>query len=111
MTRRTRRKLRRIALGLAVAALVVPATAQARPLDLSGNDSRVAKGQPVELVGGAEDNAFSRQAPGGATTVKAERGDGYDASVGSLGGLILILMAAGIAVAVHQSRKAKVSPA
>jgi hypothetical protein len=111
MTRSKRRKIRRIALGLAVAALIVPATAQARPLDLSGKDYRVIEGKPVVIVAGAEDNAFSRQPASGSTTAKAERGDRYDAGVGSLGGLILILLAAGVVVAVHQSRKAKLSPA
>jgi hypothetical protein len=114
VTRSKRPSLRRIALGLAVAA-IVPATAQARPMDLSGSDSRAIHVQaiPVETstVVGAEDLAFSRSSENTATVVTADGNSGYDAGVGSVGGLVLILAAAGTAVVVHHSRKAKLSPA
>ena len=112
--RSKRLSLRRIALGLAVAA-IVPATAQARPMDLSGSDARAIHAQavPVETstVVGAEDLAFSWRSESTPTTVTADSNDGYDAGVGSVGGLVLILAAAGAAVAVRHSRKAKLSPA
>ena len=128
MTRSKRYTIRRIALGLAVAAIVTPATAQARPLDVSGSDSRALHQLSVPVVGsedvafsrqtaesptvvGAEDLAFSRQPAGNPAVVSADGGNGYDAGVGTLGGLVLILAAAGTAVAVHHSRKAKLSPA
>jgi len=114
MTRTKRHTLRRIALGLAVAA-IVPATAQARPMDLSGSDARAIHAQavPVETASlvGAEDLAFSRQPQSTPALATADSNDGYDAGVGSIGGLILILAAAGAAVAVRHSRKAKLSPA
>jgi hypothetical protein len=111
MTRRKRHTiLRRIALGLAVAAVFVPATAHARPMDLSGSDSRSIHQLSVRVVG-SEDLAFSRQTAGNPTVVAADGGNGYDAGTGSLAGLVLILAAAGAAVAVHHSRKAKLSPA
>jgi hypothetical protein len=114
MTRSKRHSLRRIALGLAVAA-IVPATAQARPMDLSGSDSRAIHAQAVlvdsSTVVGAEDLAFTRHPQSTPTVVTADSDNGYDAGVGSIGGLVLILAAAGAAVAVHQSRKAKLSPA
>jgi hypothetical protein len=114
MTRSKRHILRRIALGLAVAA-IVPATAQARPLDLSGTDSRQIHAQAVPAetptVVGAEDLAFSRSPQSTATVATADGNSGYDAGIGSVGGLVLILAAAGAAVAVHHSRKAKLSPA
>ena len=113
MTRSKRHTLRRIALGLAVAA-IVPATAQARPMDLSGSDSRAIHAQAVPVdsstVVGAEDLAFSRHSST-PTVVTADGNSGYDAGVGTVGGLVLILAAAGAAVAVHHSRKAKLSPA
>ena len=62
-------------------------------------------------VVGAEDLAFSRRPAGNPAGVSADGGNGYDAGVGTLGGLVLILAAAGTAVAVHHSRKAKLSPA
>jgi hypothetical protein len=114
MTRSKRHSLRRIALGLAVAA-IVPATAQARPMDLTGGDSRAIHSQavPVEssTVVGAEDLAFSRRSESTPTVVTADANDGYAVGLGSVGGLVLILAAAGAAVAVHHSRKAKLSPA
>jgi hypothetical protein len=109
MTRSKRHKIRRIVLGLAVAALLVPATAQARPLDLSGSDSRSIHDQSVSFSG-SEDVAFSRHQAGNPAVV-ADSNAGYDAGTGTLGGLVLILMAAGVATAVHHSRKAKLSPA
>ena len=108
MTRRKRHRIRRIALGLAVAA-IVPATAQARPTDLSGSDSRAIHDQVVPLVG-SEDVAFSRQ-PASSPTVVTAGGDGYDAGTGSIGGLVLILTAGGAALVVHHSRKTRLSPA
>jgi hypothetical protein len=101
--------IRRIALGLAVAAIVTPATAQARPLDVNGGDSSAIHQLTVGVVG-SEDLAFSRQTAGSPTAVSAHRGDSYDAGVGTLGGLVLILAAAATAVGVHHSRKAKLSP-
>lgn len=108
MTRSKRHSIRRIALGLAVAA-IVPATAQARPMDLSGSDSRAIHDQAVPFVG-SEDVAFSRQ-PASSPTVVTSASEGYDAGTGTVGGLVLILAAAGAAVAVHHTRKAKLSPA
>jgi hypothetical protein len=81
MKRSKQTRIRRIALGLAVAA-VIPATAQARPLDVSGNDARAihqSSSRGVEIpylshgVGvsagdfdqalGPDDRSFSRQQP------------------------------------------------
>ena len=109
MTRSNRHSIRRIALGLAVAAVITPATAQARPMDLRGSDVRALHDQSVSFSG-SEDVAFSRQSAGN-PSVSAERGRGYDPGTGTVGGLVLILAAAGAAVAVHHSRKAKLSPA
>jgi len=110
MTRSKHHTLRRIVLGLAVAALV-PATAQARPLDVSGTDARLIHEHavPVSSVVGAEDLAFTRHETPGASAVVAERNDGYDAGTGSVAGLVLILAAAGTAVAVHHGRKTKLT--
>ena len=103
------RRLRRIALGLAVAALV-PATAQARALDLDGTDLRVIHTQAVAgPVVGSEDLAFSRE-PAAAPAVE-QRNDGYEVGAGSVVGLVLILAGAGAAAAVRHSRKANLSPA
>ena len=109
MTRTKRTKIRRIVLGLAVAALIVPATAQARPMDVSGTDARLIHDLSLP-VNGSEDVAFSRHQAGD-PAVATDSGKGYDAGTGTLGGLVLILMAAGAAVAVHHTRKAKLSPA
>ena len=113
--RRSKRHwIRRLALGLAVAA-IVPATAQARPLDVSGSDSRLIHehAAPVEqaTVVGAEDLAFSRHAKTTSTVARADGNSGYTAGLGSVSALVLILAAAGAAVAVHHGRKAKLSPA
>jgi hypothetical protein len=104
------RSLRRIALGLAVAALV-PATAQARPLDLDGTDLRVIHTQAVAgpAVVGAEDLAFARRSA--AAPAVQEGNDGYEVGTGSVAGLVLILAGAGAALAVRHSRKANLSPA
>ena len=112
MTRSKRHSIRRIALGLAVAAVVAPATAQARPMDVSGSDSRAIHQVSVPVVG-SEDLAFSRQTSGSPshTVVTADGGSGYDTGTGTIAGLILILAAAGAAVAVYHSRKARLSPA
>jgi hypothetical protein len=110
MTRSKRHSIRRIALGLAVAAVVAPATAQARPMDVSGSDSRAIHQVSVPVVG-SEDLAFSRQTAGSPSVVTADSGNGYDAGTGTIAGLVLILAAAGAAVAVHHGRKTKLSPA
>jgi hypothetical protein len=112
MTRSKRHTLRRIALGLAVAALV-PATAQARPMDVSGTDARLIHEQavPVSRVIGAEDLAFTRHQTPAPSAVVAESNDGWDIGTGSVAGLVLILAAAGTAVAVRQGRKTNLSPA
>lgn len=115
MTPSKRHKIHRIALGLAIAALVVPASAQARPMDMTGDDSRllheaaVAKASASSLVG-SEDVAFSRS-PAESPAVSADESNGYNAGVGSLGALVLILAAAGAAVAVHHSKRAKLTTA
>ena len=115
MTRNKRHKIRLIALGLAVAALVAPASANARPMDMTGVDSRlvheaaVAKASTSPLVG-SEDVAFSRSTAE-SPAVSADESNGYNAGVGSLGGLVLILAAAGAAVAVHHSKRAKLTTA
>lgn len=110
MKRSKRHSIRRIALGLAVAAVVGPATAQARPMDVSGSDARAIHQATVPVVG-SEDLAFTRQPASSPTVITADSGNGYDAGTGTVGGLVLILVAAGAAVAVHHSRKAKLSPA
>ena len=107
------RTKRSIALGLAVAALV-PATAQARPLDLDGTDLRVLHNQAVarSTVVGAEDLAFSRRPAAIRADARVNSNDdGYQVGTGSVAGLVLILAAAGAAVAVHHGRKTKLSPA
>jgi hypothetical protein len=113
MTRSKRHNLRRIVLGLAVAALF-PATAQARPLDVSGTDARLIHEQAIPTssrVVGAEDLAFTRHQTSQPSAAVAEGNGGYDAGTGSVAGLVLILAAAGAAVAVQHGRKTKVSPA
>ena len=113
MTRSKRNTLRRIVLGLAVAA-VLPATAQARPLDVSGTDARLIHEHAIPTssrVVGAEDLAFTRHQMSQPSALVAEGNDGYDAGTGSVAGLVLILGAAGAAVAVHHGRRTKVSPA
>jgi hypothetical protein len=110
MTWSKRHSFRRIALGVAVAA-IIPATAHARPLDVNGIDARLIHEQaaPVDkaTVVGAEDLAFSRHRESTATVVRADGNSSYDAGVGSVGGLVLILAAAGAAVAVRHSRKGR----
>jgi hypothetical protein len=114
MTRSKRHTLRRIVLGLTVAALV-PATAQARPMNVTGSDARLIHQHavPVQVssVVGAEDLAFGRHQPGTPSVVSAESNDGYDAGTGSIAGLVLILAAVGAAVALRQGRKEHLSPA
>lgn len=113
MKRTKRHGIRRIALGLAVAA-VVPATAQARPLDISGSDVRAIQQASVSrvdsVVAGPDDRAFSRQSSSPAAAT-ADDGSGLDYGTGSLAGLVLILAAVGSALVVRHSRKAKLSPA
>ena len=108
MTRSKGHSIRRIALGLAVAAIFAPATAQARPMDLSGSDLRPIQGSAPVI--GSEDLAFTRQAAGNPASVTAD-GNGYDTGTGTVAGLVLILGAAGAAIAVQHSRRAKLSPA
>jgi hypothetical protein len=114
MTLSKHHSLRRIALGLVVAALV-PAAAQARPLDVSGEDARVIHAQALprdaSAVVGAEDLAFSRRPTSTAAATTADSKDRYDAGIGSVAGLALMLAAAGAAIVVHHSRKARLSPA
>jgi hypothetical protein len=109
MTRK-RYRLRRIALGLAVAALVSPAAASARPMDVDGIDARTIHelSQPVR---GAEDSAFSRRRAQQPPAAAKHEAAGYEAGVGSLVGLVLILAASGTAVVIHHTRKARLSPA
>jgi hypothetical protein len=109
MTRSTHHRIRRIAVGLAVAAVFAPATAQARPMDLSGSDLRSIHQVSIPVVG-SEDLAFTRQTASSAASVTAD-GNGYDTGTGTVAGLVLILGAVGAAVAVHHTRKAKLSPA
>jgi len=124
MKRSKRFTLRRVALGLAVAA-VVPATAQARPMEVSGNDLRAIHDVAVSdalghgvgvtekslgLIASPDDRSFSRQSSS-QPVVATSDGSGLDYGTGSLGGLLLILAAAGSALAVHHSRKGKLSPA
>jgi hypothetical protein len=171
MNRSKRTMIRRIALGLAVAAAVIPATAQARVLDLSASDARAIheaslQQQSVEIpylshgVGvdarqfepalGPDDRSFSRKAESTATrrmeipylshgvgvspsdfgqplgvddrplsrqtearpvTVTGSGGDGYNVDSNTVGGLVLILAAAGAALAIRHNRKTKLSPA
>ena len=112
ITRSKRHSLRRIALGLAVAALISPAAAQARPLDVDGLDARTIH-QLSLPVRDAEELAFTRHPakPKPATVNRSKEAKGYEAGVGSLVGLVLILAATGGAVAVHHGRKTKLSPA
>ena len=114
MTWSKHHSLRPIALGLAVAALL-PAGAQARPLDVSGEDARVIHAQalPRDLsaVVGSEDLAFSRRPASTAAAATADSKDRYNAGTGSVAGLVLMLAAAGAAIAVHHNRKTRLSPA
>jgi hypothetical protein len=113
MTRSKHHSLRRIALGLAVAALV-PAAAQARPMDVTGEDARLIHAQALprdaSAVVGAEDLAFSRRPASTAVATTADN-KGYNAGIGSVGGLVLMLAAVGAAIVVHHNRKARLSPA
>jgi hypothetical protein len=168
MKRIRRTSIRRVALGLATAALVVPAAAQARPLDVSGNDVRQIHSASIsqsnsgaveipylshgvgfsaaDLGAGVspDDRAFSRQTQtrveipylshgvgfsvedlglnvspddrafskqSSPTPVLVDDGNGFDVGTGTAGGLVLILAAAGAALAIRHSKKAKLSPA
>ena len=108
--RRKRYSIRRIALGLAVAALISPAAAQARPLDVDGVDARSIH-QLSLPVRDAEELAVTRHPAEPASAIRTDEAKGYEAGVGSLVGLVLILAATGTGVAVHHGRKAKLSPA
>jgi hypothetical protein len=110
MTRSKRHSLRGIALGLAVAALISPAAAQARPLDVDGLDARSIH-QLSLPVRDAEELAFTRHPAKPATANHSKEDKSFEAGVGSLVGLVLILAAAGAAVAVHHGKKTKLSPA
>lgn len=110
MTRSRRHSIRGIALALAVAALISPAAAQARPLDVDGDDARSIHLLSVP-ISGSEDAAFSRQPEARPSAARSPEHKGYEAGVASLAGLVLILAAAATAVAVHHGRKAKLSPA
>jgi hypothetical protein len=124
-------RIRRIALGLAVAA-VIPATAQARPLETSGSAARAihqSSSRGVEIpylshgVGvsagdfdqalGPDDRSFSRQSE--TPTVASAHGGSSSttdlSNTNTVGGLLLILAALGTAVAIRHNRKAKLSPA
>jgi hypothetical protein len=170
MKRTKRTTIRRIALGLAVAA-VIPATAQARPQDLSGSDARaihqaslqqssgveipylshgvgVSAGDFEPVLGpddrsfsrssestatgaveipylshgvgvspsdfgqplGVDDRALSRQTETEAVTVSGQGGSS-DIDTNTVGGLVLILAAAGMALVIRHNRKARLSPA
>jgi hypothetical protein len=125
-------RIRRIALGLAVAA-VIPATAQARPLETSGSAARAIHQSSsldrggVEIpylshgVGvstsdfgqalGPDDRSYSRQTES-PTVPSAHGGSSTDlGKTNTVGGLVLILAAVGTAFAIRQNRKAKLSPA
>ena len=109
MTRSKHHSLRPIALGLAVATLV-PAAAQARPMDVTGEDARLIHAQAdASAVVGAEDLAFSRRPASTAAATTADNEDRYNVGIGSLAGLALMLAAAGVAIVVHHSRKARLS--
>ena len=109
-TRSKRHSLRRILLGLAIAALISPAATQAHPLDVDGLDARSIH-QLSLPVRDAEELAFTREPAKPKPAAVMKEAKGYEAGVGSLVGLVLILAATGAAVALHHGRKTKLSPA
>ncbi len=138
MKRTKRFTLRRVALGLAVAAVLVP-TAQAEPIgsyerqssvshvdfwnyDASGKkiadtSPGVAPDQLAEIWSGSnmaiapDDMVLSRPSNAGSASVTAGSG-GYDVSTGTVSGfaLVLVLLAGGSALVIRHSRKTKLSP-
>jgi hypothetical protein len=139
MKRTKRFTLRRVALGLAVAAVLVP-TAQAEPIgsyerqssvshvdfwnyDASGKkiadtSPGVAPDQLAQIWSGSDgviapdDMVVSKPSNAGSASVTAS-GGGYDVGTGTLSGfaLVLVLLAGGSALVVRHSRKTKLSPA
>ena len=82
---------------------------------MSGEDARLIHAQALprdaSAVVGAEDLAFSRRPASTAAATTADNKDRYNVGIGSLAGLALMLAAAGAAIAVHHSRKARLLPA
>ena len=81
---------------------------------MSGEDARVIHAQALprdaSAVVGAEDLAFSRRPTSTAAATTADSKDRFDAGIGSVAGLALMLAAAGAAIVVHHSRKAGCRP-
>ena len=119
MKRTKRFTLRRVALGLAVLAVLAPA-AQAKPTPTKSS-SQIAPAQ-LELwsydAGASsvaiapDDIAFSRPSNVGKPSVAAT-GDGDDIGVGAVGGfgVALVLLIGGTALAIRHGRKTRLSPA
>ena len=116
MKRTKRFTIRRIALSLAVAAVVAP-SAQAKPTPAKQQQpSRVeipylSHGVLTPPVG-VDDRSFSKATSVGGTPVSATD-TGYDAGTGTIGaaGLALILAVGGAGLAIRHSRGTRISPA
>ena len=114
MKRSKRFTLRRIALGLAVVAVLAP-VAQAKPTSAKQQQPTVEipylSHGTLQAPAGSDDRALSKATSVGAPSVASGSG-GYDVSFGSVSvfGLALILIA-GASVAVRHSRRTKLSPA
>ncbi len=132
MKRSKRFTIRRIALGLAVAALLAP-SAQAKPTSSSHADfwnydasgTKIADTSPgiapdrlAQLWSGSDgaiapdDLALSRPTNAGSPVV-AESGGSLDVSPAAVSGfgLVLVLLAGGSALAIRHNRKTRLSPA
>jgi hypothetical protein len=114
MKRTKRFTWRRVALGLAVAAILVPA-AQAKPTpakppprpEIPYLSHGVLK-QPTS----PDDRSFSKATSVGASSVGAtDEGFGVDAGTVGAAGLALLLAAGGAGLAIRHSRRTRLSPA
>ena len=112
MKRTKRFFVRRVALGLAVALVLVPA-AQAKPTPSKYGEPNIPYLSHGILTPPMtpDDRSFSKAttvAPGPVGT-----DDGFDVGLGTVGaaGLALLLAAGGAGVAIRHSRKARLSPA
>lgn len=133
MKRSKRFTLRRIALGLAVAVVLVP-SGQAKPtpsqhadfwnydantgVKIANTSPGVAPDELAQLWSGSvvslgvDDRAFSKATSVGTPSVAAGSG-GYDVGPGTVSGfgLALLLLASGAGIAVRHTRRTKLSPA
>ena len=126
MKRWKRLTIFRVALVAAAVAVVVPATALAKPMPLgNATDYEIGPGGivyaehgypqalpvPQTTVQSPDDRSFSRMSN---DEVLVATDDGWSLDVNpyaGVGGLALVLLAGGMGIAIRQSRKTKLSPA